>query len=422
MSDPIDETLPTGDGLTAPTAHPSPQNPSAKGRNEMTDRLFRVNQLVVEDRDTDDLTPITFAQLGFLRERDLRPWIENEPEFLGEDLLVVRRAHTIVRNNRLRLDILAVDRDGALVVVEVKLRDYADDPRWQAFLHAAACGQRSADDIIGLYTAFKGIDRKEAAARLKEHTGSSDEEDLKAKLNHCQRVVLIARSFRKQITTAALWLKEHDIDVSCIRLTPYLDEQTGAYYIKRTEIIPLWATLDLLVDPVSTAGEGERNAARLECHRDQIDEFWGKVCSKVKNRLEPEIAPTGTEDITWKGSDARWFRLQYPERPWNAYVFVRVGETEAQFRVAALLQWHEPSAHAAGMSKPAIDKLRRLTAMFAEKPGWGARMGLVGFYEAGKSIDVALDDKGAERAAETLCEVVGKLYPRMERLLSKRGS
>ena len=49
-------------------------------------------------------------------------------------------------------------------------------------------------------------------------------------------------------------------------------------------------------------------------------------------------------------------------------------------------------------------------------------MGLVGFYEAGKSIDVVLDEEGVKRTADILCEVVGKLYPRMERLLSKRGS
>ena len=126
-------------------------------------------------------------------------------------------------------------------------------------------------------------------------------------------------------------------------------------------------------------------------------------------------------DISEADGGRRHFRLRYPESPWNAYVFVRVGKTQDRFRVTALLQWHEPSARA-GMSKPAIDTLRRLTAMFAEKPGWGARMGLVGFYEAGKSIDVTLDEEGAERAAETLSEVVGKLYPRMERLLSKRGS
>ena len=386
----------------------------------MADPILRVNQLVVEDKDTDDLTPITFANLGFLRERDLRPWIENEREFLGEDLLVVRRAHSIVRRNRLRLDILAVDRDGALVVVEVKLRDFDDDSHWRAFLHASACGQRSADDIIGLYAAFKGLDRSEAVARLKEHTGSKDDEELKKKLNHRQRVVLVSRSFRKQVTTAALWLKEQGIDVSCIRLTPFLDEQTGACYMTRTELV--LDSENLLVDLTSTAAERERNAARLEGHRGQIDEFWRLFATKVKDRLEPEIAPSETEDITWKVSDARFFRLRYPESPWNAYIFVRVGKTEEQFRITALLQWHEPSARGVGMSKPAIDKLRRLTALFANKPGWNARMGLVGFYEAGRTVEVALDDEGAERAAETVSEVVGKLYPRMERLLSKRGS
>ena len=383
----------------------------------MTDRTFRVNQLVVEDKNTDGLTPITFANLGFLRERDLRPWIENERAFLGDDLLVVRHAHTIVRRNRLRLDILAVDRHGALVVVEVKLRDFDDDPHWRAFLHAAACGQRTADDIIGLYAAFKGIDREEAAACLQEHTGSTDEEDLKTKLNHCQRVVLVARSFRKQVTTAALWLREHGIDVSCIRLTPYRDEQTGACYMTRTELTP--DSENLLVDLASTFRQRERDAALMERHRERIDEFWQSLAAKVKNRLEPELTPSAMMDISDAGGDRRWFRLRYPCSPWNAYIFVRAGMTEERFRVTALLQWNEGDARSAGMSKPAIDKLRRLTAAFAEKPGWNARMGLVGYYEAGKTVGVTLDNQGAERAADVLDEVVRTLYPRMEQALGR---
>ena len=391
----------------------------------MPDRMLRVNQLVVEDKDADDLTPITFANLGFLRERDLRPWIENEREFLGEDLLVVRRAHTIVRNNRLRLDILAVARDGALVVVEVKLRDFDDDPHWRAFLHAAACGQRTADDIIALYAAFKGIDRNEAVDRLKEHTGSTDKEDLKTKLNHCQRVVLIARSFRKQVTTAALWLREHGIDVSCIRLTPYLDEQTGACYMTRTELAP--DSENLLVDLVPTDEERKRDAERLERHRGQIDKFWQSLETKVKDWPEPELAPSEMKDISDTGDARRWFRLRYQDSPWNAYIFVRAGTTEERFRVTALLQWREEDARNwnegdarnAGMSKPVIDKLRRLTAEFAKKPGWNARMGLSGFYEAGKTVEVALDAQGAERTAEVLDEVVRTMYPRLEEVLGR---
>ena len=383
----------------------------------MSSPIFRVNQLVVEDKDADDLTPITFANLGFLRERDLRPWIENERAFLGDDLLVVRRAHTIVRRNRLRLDILAVARDGALVVAEVKLRDFDDDPHWRAFLHAAACGQRTADEIIELYAAFKGIDRQHAAARLGEHTGSKDEEDLKAKLERRQRVVLVARSFRKQVTTAALWLRKHGIDVSCVRLTPYLDEPTGSCYLTRADLTP--ECENLLVDLSPTIGERQRNAKKLEDHRGQIDEFWGWLAAKIKNRLEPNLAPSEFTDISGNEGDARHFRFRFPDSPWNAYIFVGVGKTEGEFRVTALLQWHEGDARSAGMSKPAIDRLRRLTAAFAEKPGWNARMGLSGYYEAGKAIEVALDPEGAECAAVALDEVVKTLYPLMEQTLGR---
>lgn len=384
----------------------------------MTDRMLRVNQLILEDRDTDDLTPITFAQLGFLRERDLRPWIENETEFLGEDLLVVRRAHTVVRKNALHLDVLAVDRDGALVVVEVKLRDFDDDPHWRAFRHAAACGQRSADDIIGLYATFKGIDRKEAAVRLEEHTDSSDEEDLKEKLNHCQRVVLIARSFRKQITTAALWLKEHDINVSCIRLTPYWDEQAGACYMARTEL-----TLDsenLLVDVALTFGERERNAARIESHRAEIDKFWGEVCSKAKGQIVEALVPM--EDSTL-GNGGYYLGFSYPWKSQALYFFAFMTVAQGnldRFRFTALFQFNEPTLHQNGISKPTIDKVRRLAAMFSKKPGWGARMGLSGYYEASKSVDVALDKEGIECAAETLCDVISKMHPRVDRVVASQ--
>ena len=388
----------------------------------VSDSIFRVNQLVVEGKDTDDLTPITFANLGFLRERDLRPWIENEREFLGKDVLVVRRAHTVVRRNRLRLDILAVARDGALVVVEVKLRDFDDDSHWRAFLNAAACSQRSADEIIEIYAAFRGIDRNKAVVCLKEHTASRDEEDLKKKLNHRQRVVLISRSFRKQITTAAFWLREQGIDVSCIRLTPYLDEKTGACYMTRTELISQPATLDLMVDPTLTQREWEDNAKLIQSQSKQITDFWNSVRDKVEGRLDPKLVPTSGSTL---GHGIYYLGFSHPWKSRGLYFFAYVvvaRDERDRFRFTALFQFHEPTVRGNRMSKPTIDKLRRLTAMFAEKPGWGTRMGLSGYYEAGKSVDVALDDEGVECAAEMLSEVICKMHPRIDRALGKKGS
>ena len=72
----------------------------------------------------------------------------------------------------------------------------------------------------------------------------------------------------------------------------------------------------------------------------------------------------------------------------------------------------------AGVSKSTVEKLRGLIATFAEKPGWNARP-IFGFPEAGKTVHVALDEAGAEVAAETLAEVIREMYPRIKRVLDK---
>ena len=45
------------------------------------------------------------------------------------------------------------------------------------------------------YGEYRGGERKKAVERLLEHTGSEDLEDLKTKLNHRQRLVLVAPGF-----------------------------------------------------------------------------------------------------------------------------------------------------------------------------------------------------------------------------------
>ncbi|MGR3434645.1 MAG: hypothetical protein ACU0CO_07125 [Shimia sp.] len=36
-----------------------------------------------------------------------------------------------------------------------------------------------------------------------------------------QRIVFIAANFRREVTATVLWLREHGIDVRCIRVLPY---------------------------------------------------------------------------------------------------------------------------------------------------------------------------------------------------------
>ncbi len=61
------------------------------------------------------LSPRTFAELR-LRERfDIQEWLAKSPEILGEDLLIISKE--FVLPSGIRLDLLAVDKKGNLVVI-----------------------------------------------------------------------------------------------------------------------------------------------------------------------------------------------------------------------------------------------------------------------------------------------------------------
>jgi hypothetical protein len=49
---------------------------------------------------------------------------------------------------------------------------------------------------------------------------------------------LVANEFHSEVISAVLWLRESEIDIECIRLTPYFD-QNGELFINPEIIIPL---------------------------------------------------------------------------------------------------------------------------------------------------------------------------------------
>ena len=394
----------------------------------LTPRLaFR---LLPQDKKPEDLTRTTFA---FPDPLDPHDWLVNDPRMLGEDLLVIQRDHSDVEG--LSCDILAVDRDGALATVEARLE--GDDSTswtkpiyWRAPLYAATCWKRKAEEIIALYTEYLGGSREAAVEKLKEHTGSEDENDLKAKLNRRQRALLVARTFAKEVTTAALWLRRHEVDVSCLQLTPYLDEETGERYVDRTDLLQERDCEDLLAGLRTTGRVSTEHIAELdeiERQGQQISKFSREIADKVKEHLDPELWHTKTDKSAKKMGDFRYFGLWYPHSSWTSdgfhfFIFVRVAKDEQDvFRVTALFQFGELHARSAGIDEETVGNLRGLTATFAEKPGWNTRSGLWGYYEAGKTVHVALDEPGAEVAAETLAEVIREMYPRIKRVLDKHA-
>src|SRR5262249_41310401 len=57
-------------------------------------------------------------------------------------------------------------------------------------------------------------------------------------LNQKQRIILVAREFHSDVVSAVLWLRDYDVDLKCIRLRAFTDND-GDLFLNPEVIIPL---------------------------------------------------------------------------------------------------------------------------------------------------------------------------------------
>lgn len=194
------------------------------------------------------LTSKTFTELGLLERFDIQEWIAESPEILGEDLLIIAKEHELP--SRIRIDLLAVDREANLVIIELKRDESGSVVEWQAIKYASYCSNFTAENIFAFYAQHLGCDTDEAQNRVEEFI----DEELPS-LNKHQRIILVAREFHSDVASAVLWLRDYAVDITCIRLRPYVD-QDNDLFINPDVIIPLPEAKDYI--------EGRENKRREE--------------------------------------------------------------------------------------------------------------------------------------------------------------
>lgn len=204
--------------------------------------------------------PVTSFGALNLRERyDIQEWISGTPEILGEELLVI--AKELVLPSAKRLDLLAVDRQGALVVIELKRDDSGTDVEWQAIKYASYCSSFSQDEIYNYFAEYLGTDADDAQGRIEGFINAEPGD-----LNQKQRIILVSKEFHSDVVSAVLWLREFEIDVACIRLRPHMDE-VGNLFVDPEIIIPLPEAKDYIQKKESRQRQttrGSRSSFSLE--------------------------------------------------------------------------------------------------------------------------------------------------------------
>ena len=185
----------------------------------------------IENKKLIEIPVTSFSEMNLKERFDIQEWIDDKPEILGESLLIIGKELTLP--SRKRLDLLAVDKQGALVVIELKRDDSGTDVEWQAIKYASYCSSFTQNEIYEHFTKILGTDDDDAQVKIEEFINCEPED-----LNQRQRIILVSKEFHSEVISAVLWLRESEIDIECIRLTPHRD-QTGNLFINPEIIIPL---------------------------------------------------------------------------------------------------------------------------------------------------------------------------------------
>ncbi|MBT3209704.1 MAG: DUF4268 domain-containing protein [Bacteroidetes bacterium] len=195
----------------------------------------------------------TFHELKFKERENLQEWIANNPSSLGEDLLIIQKEFNGFGETNERLDLLAIDKIGNLVIIENKLDDSGRDVTWQTIKYASYCSSLTKQEIIKIYQEYLGSSAK-AEEKISEFFEDKDIEEiiLNQGLNS-QRLIMIAANFRKEVTSSVLWLLNFKMRIQCFKVTPFaLDEQL---FLNVEQILPTKATEDFAISIASKAQE-----------------------------------------------------------------------------------------------------------------------------------------------------------------------
>jgi hypothetical protein len=201
------------------------------------------------------LSPQRFDDLGIMERFDLQEWIERTPSILGEDLLVI--AKELALPSGIRLDLVGIDKKANLVIIELKRGVSGRDVEWQAIKYASYCSNFLPDDVFTYYAQYLHSDTDEAQLNIEEFI--NEELD---KLNQSQRIILVAQNFHSDVVSAVLWLRDHAVDIKCIRLSPYIDDDDDLF-ITPEIIIPLPEARDYIERREAKQKESKRSVRSL---------------------------------------------------------------------------------------------------------------------------------------------------------------
>jgi len=251
----------------------------------------------------------TFGELGFKEREHLQEWIAKNPDVLGEDdLLIIQKEFDGFNDTNERLDLLALNKKGDLVIIENKLDDTGRDVVWQALKYTSYCSTLSTKQILKIYQKYlnKYVNGEDAKSNVMEFLEVEQEDELLLN-RHDQSIIFVANNYRKEVTSTVLWLLSHDINIKCFRATPYRMDNEVLLQIE--QIIPLPETQQYMIDAKEKEKEERGKSAVVLESEAHLLKFWSALKSEMQQQgfsYVDKVTPNSYYDFGFRKDKGRF--------------------------------------------------------------------------------------------------------------------
>ena len=243
-----------------------------------------------------------FSDLNLQERPHLQEWLVQTPEALGEELLIIQKEFDGFADTRERLDLLALDKEGRLVVIENKLDDSGRDVVWQALKYVAYCSSLKKTEIVEIYQKYldRWLNGQNAVANLCEFLDVEDLDDTVLNAGNEQRLLLVAANFRKEVTATVLWLIRHGVRAQCFRIVPYSSGEE--LLIDLQQIIPTPEAADYMIGMAAKESEEKSVKGTQKRRQEMRRAFWTRILEELRSRNIARYANISPSKDHWLSS------------------------------------------------------------------------------------------------------------------------
>lgn len=270
---------------------------------------------VVKDADASPLQAVSLEEAGFRERQHLQEWVRKNPRILGDGVMIVTlEFDKWTQQVADRLDILALDKTGRLVVAELKRGVAPDVTDMQALKYAAMASTFTLDKLAQRHAEYlskiggNDVASDEAKRALQQHVGTEETAAL-APLLERPRIILIANDFPATVTSTAVFLGKFGLEMALVEFQAY-KTPSQEFILTLNQVFPIEGAESLQIEPQAfeavekAANEGRQRRAVLRLIENHAipdgDELTLVPPAKWAERLKQHLA--GGDGLT----KAKW--------------------------------------------------------------------------------------------------------------------